>query len=179
MTRKPIIRTLAGLGLTAGLFVGCQDFLGTKSDNAGVSGDATAALLQLAVKDSGACVDLHARCMNAHSDGKDSADLDTTLVDKCIIDTAAAHRISEGRFEDHHGGHDGRGPGGRGDDDGPRLDSAAAKALCDSMTTVLAGTDTASVGYLAVKHAAAEACEEHTMMGGFEGREGHGHRGRH
>ncbi len=128
--------------------------MGQKSDSGTANNDASIALLQLAVKDSGACVDLKARCVKAHADRKDSADLDTSLVDNCIIDTAAVHRIREGQFGDHHRG----GPEGRGDDfDGPRLDSAAAKALCDSMTTVLAATDTASADYGFIKHETAEA----------------------
>ena len=65
MLRKTIIQGLAGLGLMAGALIGCQTSTGEKSGATSVS-DANAALLSLAVKDSGACVDLKARCVRAH-----------------------------------------------------------------------------------------------------------------
>ncbi|GEM_PF-2948505 len=154
MDGKSILKCMAGMALSGGLFLACQNSTTTGQD--GVS--ATAELLKLEVKDSGACMDLRARCQRGHDEGKDSQSVVDTLVHKCIVDTAKARRI----LEDHGR----RGPGfegGRGRDDGDddvKLDSAAAKALCDSMKAVLVKADTTDSGYAILKHRTKEACEE-------------------
>lgn len=160
MRTKPIIRGLAGLGLTAGLFMGCQTFMGQKSDTSSVS-DTNAELLRLAVKDSGACVDLKARCVRAHDEGNDSQSLVADLVDSCIVDTAAAHRILDREGREGRGGPH----GGRGGFHGPRLDSAARAALCDSLTGALGQADSTDSGYAILKHETHEACEEPGLHG--------------
>ena len=179
MRKRTIIRVSAGLGLGAALLLGCQNSVEQKSDATSTSATNTA-LLQLAVKDSGACVDLKSRCLRAHAAGNDSDSLVTNLVDSCILDTAAAHRILG---EEGHGRH-----GDADDSDDIKLDSlrikpdsTAMKALCDSLTTVLAGADSTGAGYASIKHMALEACEEHPLFPpedhGFGGP--HGGRGHH
>jgi len=151
MNRKTTtISALAGAGLAAAFFFGCQN---PGQSAAGNTQDTQAALLSLPVKDSGDCRSLHARCAIAHDAGKDSAALTDTLVGACIIDTAKARQIlEEGRFG---GGRHGR----HGDNDGPgRLDSAARAALCDSLTKVVAGMDSTYSGYAIAKAHASMAC---------------------
>ncbi len=160
MRGKSLVKAMAGFGCGAAMLLGCQNTVSQKSDATTVS-ETNAALLQLAVKDSSACVDLQSRCRHAHENGNDSQTLVTDLVDSCILDTAAAHRI----LGERHGS-----VGDRDDDsDGVKQDSAAAKAFCDSLTTVLAAADTAGAGYASIKHRTAEACEERTwgMPDGF------------
>jgi hypothetical protein len=153
MNRKTTtISALAGAGLAAAFFFGCQN---PGQSAAGNTQDTQASLLSLAVKDSGDCRSLHARCAIAHEAGKDSAALTDTLVGACIIDTAKARQIlEEGRFgggrHGRHGDNDGDGPG--------RLDSAARAAMCDSLTKVVAGMDSTDSGYAIAKAHAAMAC---------------------
>jgi hypothetical protein len=168
MEKKFYTLSLTGAGLAAAMFMGC---LGTGQDSAGNTQDTQAALLSLAVKDSGDCSLLHARCAKAHGEGTDSAALTDSLVGACIIDTAEAHHILEdGAFEGRggRGGHDGRGgPEGRGghegrpghDGRGP-LDSAARAALCDSLTAAVAAADTADSGYAELARHANHVCAE-------------------
>ena len=137
--------TLAGAGFAAALLLGCQGIGGDDSAGASNTQDTQSALLALDVKDSGDCAGLRARCARAHGAGNDSAVLIDTLINTCIIDTAKAHRLMEGG-EGHHG----RGPGDDFDGDdfhGPRLDSAARAALCDSLTAVVTGMDSTDSGY--------------------------------
>lgn len=155
MGNRRLALGLAGLGLVAGAFMGCQTSTSDKTASTSVS-DATEALLRLAVKDSGACLDLKARCVRAHEAGNDSDSLITNLVDSCIVDTGAAHRI-------RHEGWPGHGDRGFG---WPRLDSAARAALCDSLTAELAKTDSTDSGYAKLKHMAGKVCSEP----GFHGR---------
>ena len=158
MQKKMVHLTLGAIGLTAGIFFGCQDYMSQNSDNNNnASANASTALLQLAVKDSTPCLDLHTRCALAHHLGKDSADLDTTLVKNCIVDTAAARLIASSRFE-------GRGYRGGGDMNEHHLDSAAAKAQCDSMTIKLGKTDSTDKGYAVLKHETSEACRMRIFM---------------
>ena len=154
MDKKKTAFTFAGAGFAAALLAGC---LGTGSqDSAGSAQETQSALLGLAVKDSGSCKVLHARCKVALAEGDDPAALVDSLIDDCIIDTARAHRILDGGMG--KGGHGGRGHGGPHGI--PRLDSAARKALCDSLTEVLATADTAAPGYAELKRHAAHACFE-------------------
>ena len=183
MERKPMTFTLAGAGLAAALLLGCQGLAG--QDSSSNTQDTQAALLSLAVKDSGDCAGLHARCAQANGAGEDPAALVDALVGNCIIDTAKAREILErGRG---HQGPDGRGPGGREGgpgregDRGRRLDSAARAALCDSLKTSLAAADSTAEDYPWLVRETRHPCEEKRpplSPGRPDGRHG-GPRGRH
>lgn len=150
MDKKKMTYTLAGAGLAAAFLAGC---LGTSQDSGSGAQETQSALLGLEVKDSGTCKVLHARCKVALAEGDDPAVMIDSLLDDCVLDTARAHRILEGGM-----GHGGRGHGGP--HGMPRLDSAARKALCDSLTDVLATADPAEPGYTGLKRHAGHACFE-------------------
>jgi hypothetical protein len=66
---KSIIQMFTGLALSTTLFLGCQDFMGQKSDGNLVTKDNEApqeVALQLSIKDSGACLELKNHIQAAH-----------------------------------------------------------------------------------------------------------------
>lgn len=153
MQVKFLTRGVASLALSAGIFIGCEDFMGHGSGSAGTQ-DATAALLGLATKDSAGCFELKTRCVRAHGMGKDSLSLDSSLVRDCIIDTAKADSILARRSEHNRGRH------GHEDRDEGLEDSATAVALCDSLTLALARTDSTDSAYSGVARLTGRACHE-------------------
>ena len=158
MDKGKLIRGMAGLGLAAGLLLGCDDFLGRDGAKEEAQ-DPTAAILGLAIKDSGACHELRFRCLRAHGLGKDSGLLDTVLVRHCVLDTAHGFWIlGPGRGHKYGWGH-GR-HGRERDSIIAKADSAAAAALCDSLTALLARMDSTDLAYPGIKRLAAHACHE-------------------
>ena len=154
MNRKTTtISALAGAGLAAAFFFGCQN---PGQSTAGNTQDTQAVLLSLAVKDSGDCCSLHARRAIAHEAGEDPAALTDTLVGACIIDTAKARQILEegrigGRRHGRHGDNDGDCPGRlRTPRPGPRCAIRSPRSWL--------GMDSTDFGYAVAKAHAAMAC---------------------
>lgn len=84
-----IVRLVTGLSLTAGIFLGCQDFLGQKDDKAAsaVSTDETA--LRLSIKDETACRERMGAIVEARKAGKaDSAAVEAFLA-ACVKEVRA------------------------------------------------------------------------------------------
>jgi len=90
---KSSTHVLAGLGLATVLFLGCQDFLSQNASNSSVTvtdQNPESVSLRLAIKDSGACLELKDRIVAAHAAGTEPGGSDSAFAANCIREVIGA-----------------------------------------------------------------------------------------
>ena len=85
---KSFTRVMAGLALSTTLFLGCQDFLGQKSETTTTPNTENLTpqevALKLKIKDSAACLEMKDKIIAAHEKGTDIRTTDSTFVANCV-----------------------------------------------------------------------------------------------
>lgn len=95
-SRKSFTHVLAGLGLATTFFLGCQDFMSqnASSGTATVTDQNTESVsLKLAIKDSGACLELKDRIVAAHAAGTSLGGADSAFAANCIREVRGADTL--------------------------------------------------------------------------------------
>ncbi|MDB5049138.1 MAG: hypothetical protein JWO30_2209 [Fibrobacteres bacterium] len=90
----PTVRLLTGLGLTAGLFLGCQNILDQSKDNAAADPVTTTddASLRLSIKDDSTCREQWGVILNARTSGHADSAAEAAFLSACVKEVKATDK---------------------------------------------------------------------------------------